>query len=70
MSELDAGAPESEATKAHLTVEEAAAFMSLPLETFRLLASDPDLQPVRIMGVYHYRVADVERFMEKMELDD
>jgi len=56
--------------KVYFTAEEAAAYMNLSLETFQILAADPELQPVRVMGTYHYRVAAVQRFMLKMELGD
>ena len=58
-----------EVDKAHFTPEEAAAYMNLPLATFRVLAADPALQPVRVMDAYLYRVADVQRFMLKMDAE-
>lgn len=62
--------PLPEVDKAHFTADEAAAYMGVSLQAFQVLAADPDLQPVRILGVYHYRVADVQRFMLKMEADE
>lgn len=53
--------------KAHFTAEEAAAYMNLSMEAFRVLAADPELQPVRVNGVYYYRVAAVQRFLVRME---
>jgi hypothetical protein len=55
--------------KAHFTAEEAAAYMGLPIEMFRTLVSDGTLQPVRIMDTYHYRVADIQRYMAEMGMD-
>ena len=56
--------------KAYFTPEEAAAYMNLSVSAFRILAADPDLQPVRVRDTYLYRVADVQRFVLRMDAEN